>query len=116
MCLDVMRGIARQPEHARLLLADLMDMAAGEARLTQEALALAQLLQTPPAELEGLGRQFTARLAVLAQACLLRRIAPAFVAEAFIASRYSTHWGQVSGMLWPQAMDVDRLLARTLPV
>ena len=116
MCLDVMRGIARQPEHARLLLADLMDMAAGEARLKQEALALAQLLQTPPAELEGLGRQFTTRLTVLAQACLLRRGAPAFVTDAFIATRFDAHWGQVSGMLNPQAMDVDRLLARALPV
>lgn len=115
MCLDVMRGIARQPEHARLLLADLMDMAAGETRLKQEALALAQLLQTPPAELEGLGRQFTARLAVLAQACLLRRSAPALVADAFTASRYSAHWGPVTGMADPQAMDVDRLLARALP-
>jgi putative acyl-CoA dehydrogenase len=115
MCLDVMRGIARQPDHAHVLLADLMAMAGDEARLKNEALALAQLLQSPPAELEGQGRQFTARLCVLAQACLLRRHAPAFVADAFIATRYNGHWGQVSGMLNPAALDVDRLLERALP-
>jgi putative acyl-CoA dehydrogenase len=115
MCLDVMRGIGRQPEHAQVLLADLMAMAGDDTRLKNEALAVAQLLQSPPAELEGQGRQFTARLAVLAQACLLRRSAPAFVADAFIATRLDGHWGAVTGLVNPAALDVTRLLERALP-
>jgi putative acyl-CoA dehydrogenase len=115
MCLDVMRGIARQPAHAEVLLADLMRRAGDDKTLTQEALALSQMLQRKPEELEGTGRQFTTRLCVLAQACLLRQYAPEHVAQAFVATRFSGHWGAVTGLVDPSALDVERLLARALP-
>jgi putative acyl-CoA dehydrogenase len=115
MCLDVMRGIARNPEHAHVLLADLMRRAGDNKTLTQEALALSQLLQRKPEELEGIGRQFATRLCVLAQACLLRQHAPEHVAQAFAATRLSGHWGAVTGLVDPSTIDVDRLLERALP-
>ncbi|WP_234266134.1 isovaleryl-CoA dehydrogenase [Hydrogenophaga sp. NFH-34] len=115
MCLDVMRGIARQPEHAQVLLADLMRRAGEHRALTSEALDLSRLLERPPGEFEGIGRQFTARLCVLAQACLLHESAPTAVADAFIATRLGTHWGAVTGLVDPSRLDVDALLQRALP-
>ncbi len=115
MCLDVLRGIARDPAQAQVLMDNLLAMAGDEPALRQEARALGALLATGPMQLEGLGRAFTARLCLLAQACLLRHQGPARVAEAFIASRYRPHWGAVTGLVDPSALDVDGLLARSLP-
>lgn len=115
MCLDVMRGIARQPEQAQVLLADLVRRAGDEKALVQEALALREMLARAPAAWEGMGRQFTARLCVLAQACLLLQNAPAAASQAFIATRYSGHWGAVTGLVDPSALPVDALLERALP-
>ena len=115
MCLDVMRAFGREPEAAFDLLDQLAAMAHDDAPLRHEVEALRGMLQRAPAELEGLGRVFTARLAVLAQACLLRERASGFVADAFIATRYEPHWGRVTGALDVNRLDAARLLQRALP-
>ena len=113
MCLDVLRGIGREPEAAMALLAELADTAAGEPLLQTELQALRSLLSTPPEQLEALGRVLVQRLVLVAQACLLRRHAPAAVADGFIATRLgSAGAGRVVGAIDTRAMDVAAVLAR----
>lgn len=115
MCLDVMRAIAREPQAAFDLLDQFAPVAAADAPLRTEVEALRALLQRPAEEFEGLGRSFTGRLAVLAQACLLREQAPDFVADGFIATRYDPHWGRVTGSVDLRLVDTARLLQRAFP-
>ncbi|NTX32773.1 DNA alkylation response protein, partial [Burkholderia pyrrocinia] len=62
------------------------------------------------------GRVFAQRLAIVAQACLLRRDAPAAVADAFVATRLAApDWGRIAGGFDPQAIDVAALLQRAYP-
>ncbi len=61
-----------------------------------------------------MARSLVSRLVILAQAILLKQHAPDFVADAFIATRYSAFYGRVVGMLDAQAVDVKRLLDRAL--
>jgi len=115
MCLDVMRAVARDPQ-AFLALLDEIGQALAEDRAARAELdALRALLATPPEQLEALGRRLASRLVVLAQAALLRRHAPAFVADAFIASRLDPQWGAVAGTLDTRAVDVEALLHRAFP-
>ncbi len=117
MCLDVLRAIAREPEAVQALLADWAEGGAGEPRMAAELQALRALLATPPAQMEALGRVLVARLVVLAQACLLRRHAPACMADGFIATRLGAAGasGRVVGAIDTRALDVDAVLARALP-
>ncbi|MBW7901482.1 MAG: isovaleryl-CoA dehydrogenase [Rhodocyclaceae bacterium] len=105
MCLDVLRAVAREPESAALLFDDLAEGCAGEARLLRPLQALRE-------RLDGGGewpvRHVAAQLVLLVQAALLRRHAPAAVADAFIASRFEQPAGQVAGLL------PDAAVARTL--
>jgi putative acyl-CoA dehydrogenase len=112
MCLDVMRALAREPGAAHALLDELSRDGAGEQRLDAEVQALRQMLAADPARLEEQARRFTARLVVVAQACLLRRRAPTEVADSFLASRLDAHWGRVSGTLQLQGLPVASLLER----
>lgn len=118
MCLDVLRGIAREPAATWALLDELQQGAGDNAALRKERLALRDLLAgTPPAELEVLGRQLAQRLVLLAQACLMQAHAPQAVAEAFIASRLGdAHGGRVHGALDTRRIAIDALLTRALPV
>ncbi|MBE0628905.1 MAG: DNA alkylation response protein, partial [Burkholderia vietnamiensis] len=71
------------------------------------------MLATPADALEASARLFAQRLALVAQACLLTRDAPAAVADAFIATRLTApDWGRVAGGFDPRAMDVAALLER----
>ncbi len=116
MCLDVLRALAREPEAAAALLAELAQDAAGEPRLVAELDALAQWLGHGVPVPEAAARALTQRLALVAQACLLRRHAPACVADGFIATRLADpHWGRVVGAFDARALAVDALLERAFP-
>ena len=116
MCLDVMRAIGREPDALFALIDGLAEVAAGEPRLAAEVQALREMMATPPDQLEALGRRFAQRLVVLAQACLLRKSAPAPVGEAFIATRLDGQWGRIVGAVDTRGIDVEALLQRALPV
>ena len=117
MCLDVLRAFAREPQAAEALLAELAPVAQGDARLAAALAQVQALLALPPHELEALGRVLAQQLVLLAQGCLLRQHAPAFVADAFIATRLGdgSAGGRVVGAIDTRAMDVQALLARALP-
>lgn len=113
MCLDVLRALAREPEAAAALLADLAPAAQGEPRLATALLTLGRDLATPGALNEAGARAVAQRLVLLVQACLLHQQAPAFVADAFFATRFAEpHWGRVVGAMDTRGMDVAALLER----
>lgn len=113
MCLDVLRALAREPEAAQALWAELADAAAGEPRLLAPLQSLRALLATPPQQLEALGRVLAQQLVLLAQACLLRQYAPPFVADGFITTRLGgSGAGRVVGAIDTRSVDVGAVLAR----
>ncbi|WP_374665414.1 acyl-CoA dehydrogenase family protein [Acinetobacter sp.] len=114
MCLDVLRAIARDPESIEVLFKDLASTALEDDTLKQELQSLFTLFQQSPDDLQFMGRSLVSRLTILAQAVLLKRYAPEFVAAAFIQTRYSAFHGRVVGMIAAQQVDVERLLERAL--
>ncbi len=113
MCLDVLRAIQREPELIQVLLQDFTYTAVTHRILSSELEALQQLLQREnSSDLQFMARALVSRLVILAQAVLLLRYAPSFVAEGFIQSRYSALHGQVVGMLKPEQVDVASILQR----
>lgn len=112
MCLDVLRAISRDVESIEILFQDLAATAMQDEQLKQELQNLFQLFQQAPEELQFMGRSLVSRLVILAQAVLLKRYAPDYVADGFIQSRYSPFHGRVVGMLEMKQPDVERLLHR----
>ncbi len=116
MCLDVLRALSRDPEAAHALLEELAPAAQGEPRIAAALRELQALLAEPPDALEALGRLLVQRLVLLAQACLLRRHAPAALADAFVATRLGLgSAGRVVGALDARVMDTGAILARAFP-
>ena len=114
MCLDVLRAIGREPESIELLFKDLASTALEDETLKNELQSLFKLLQQSADDLQFMGRSLVSRLVILAQAVLLKRYAPDYVADAFIQTRYSKFHGRVVGMLAAQQVDVERVLERAL--
>ncbi|NNH86919.1 acyl-CoA dehydrogenase family protein [Acinetobacter terrae] len=114
MCLDVLRAIQREPESIEVLFQDLASTAKQDQILQNELQNLFGLFHQSPEDLQFMGRSLVSRLVILAQAVLLKRHAPDFVANGFIQSRYRDFHGQVVGMLNPKDVDVERLLERAL--
>lgn len=116
MCLDVLRAIQREPESMQVLLQSFADIAKKQPLLQAELQQLLQLFQQTPEQLQFMARSLVSRLVILAQASLLQQYAPAFIADAFIQSRYQAFHGRVVGMLEVQQQNVEKILARVLVV
>ena len=117
MCLDVLRAMQREPELIQVLLQDLAGTAITDVILSRELDRLQQLLKsTNGQDLQFMARSLVSRLVIFAQAVLLLRYAPDFVAQGFIQSRYSESHGQVVGMLKPEQVDVAAILQRAFAV
>jgi putative acyl-CoA dehydrogenase len=115
IALDVLRAIAREPETADALLAEVRLAAGADARLDAHLDDTARLLheaQRDPASAEAQAgaRRLTEALAVALQGSLLVRSAPSAVADAFVASRV----GPVRGFLYgaTSARDAAAIVAR----
>ena len=115
MALDVIRAVRREPDAAQALIEDIASDLSGEPRALAELDALRDALSAPPETVEALSRGIAQRLVLLAQAALLRRHAPAFVANAFLASRFAPAWGRIVGELDVRGMEVEALLQRAFP-
>ena len=116
MCLDVLRAIQREPESIQLLFQSFAQVVKHQPILQQELQQLTQLFQQSPDALQFMARSLVSRLVILAQAILLQQYAPAYVAGAFIQSRYQAFHGRVVGMLELQHDDVEAILARALAI
>lgn len=113
MCLDVLRALARGPQ-CREALADEWLAARGQHADFDAALEgqLAQLQRAPQEGDEFAARQLAERIALLTQASLLIRHAPAPVAAGFCATRLAGGW---RGTLGTVALAQARaLIARAL--
>ncbi len=118
MCLDVLRAFGKAPE-ARTALARELGLAGGVdarydawcARLLDEIAGAAGAA----AASEFGARRLAEQLVVGVQAGLLLRHAPAFVADAFVASRIVQDAGGAFGRL-PDGADAPAILARALEI
>jgi putative acyl-CoA dehydrogenase len=113
MALDLMRVLQREPETFECVLEDLGNDIGKDAHLQAQLERLRALLQDP-VRLDGRGRDLIEGLALLAAGSVLRRHAPTFVADAFIATRLAGSGGRTYGQglaaANPRAI-VDRALA-----
>jgi putative acyl-CoA dehydrogenase len=113
MCLDVLRALGKHPEAARAALeAELRPAAKLDARFAAYVERLGQDISNTG---EAGARRLAERLVIVVQGALLLRHAPAFVADAFIASRVVQDVGGAFGRLPPDT-DVEAILARALAV
>ena len=118
MCLDVLRALARQPQCADVLAAELATARGGNAQLDAFVAALEPDLRAITGDdAEADARRLTQRIALAMQGALLVRHAPGFVADAFCASRLAdrSFAGGAFGAL-PSRTDLAAIIARALPV
>ncbi len=116
MALDLIRAIGREPVAGEALLAHL-DAELGSS--FRPLLQLKALLALGPGERESVARRLAQELVLVVQAALLRRHAPAFVADAFVASRFDAEAGRVFGTMpiaAGGAIVAPAILARAWPV
>jgi putative acyl-CoA dehydrogenase len=123
--LDVLRALARSPQAAQAVLAEIGQAAGADRRLDAAAGRLADAMAEAAAAASGpaagyLARRLAGLLTVTLQAALLARFAPAAVADAFIATRldarrdHGTARGPAApfGML-PAGLPLAAILARS---
>ncbi|HTW85831.1 MAG TPA: isovaleryl-CoA dehydrogenase [Candidatus Sulfotelmatobacter sp.] len=113
--LDLLRALSRQPAAGEAYFAEVALAAGSDRRLDAAAAALrADLAATDPAGVEAGARRIVERLALVLQASLLVRHAPAAVADAFCASRLGGEGGLAFGTLPPSAQ-TGAILERAWP-
>jgi putative acyl-CoA dehydrogenase len=111
--LDVLRALGREPESAEAFLAEVGAAQGGDPRFDAALTALRRdLADLEDAEFRA--RRLVERLAVLLQASLLIRYAPAPVADAYCATRLAGDGGHTFGTL-PAGTDTKAILQRALP-
>ncbi len=113
MVLDVLRVLQREPEAAQVVMEELGEAAADEARLRFAHGRIEGLLHEPVL-LDQRGRLLVEALALLAAGTILKAHAPAAVADAFIASRFAGGSRQTYGQGLERA-DTRAILARSTP-
>ena len=111
MCLDVLRTLAREPEAAEALAAEL-DAARGADRAYDAAVAaFRSRWRAGPEEAEA--RLFVERAAILLTASILLRHAPDAVGQGYVRARLDPGRGSVPGAV--AGLDEDALLGRLAP-
>jgi putative acyl-CoA dehydrogenase len=108
ICLDILRTLARDPEAAPALAAEL-DAGKGASRAYDTALALHRT-RWPGLPDEAEARWFAERTALLLAASVLLRQSPPAVAEAFVATRLTNDRGHTAGAVG--GLDTAAILAR----
>ena len=115
MCLDVLRAVQRDRESIEILIHSFAGTIQDEPLLQQELQQLLQLFAQSPDQLQFMARTLVSRLVILAQAVLLKKYAPDFVANAFIQTRYTAFHGRVTGLIDLHLVDMQRVLERAFP-
>ncbi|WP_010139182.1 acyl-CoA dehydrogenase family protein [Oceanicola sp. S124] len=109
ICLDILRTLAKEPLAAETLRTELQAATGADPRY--DAALKAHLARWPALPPEAEARWFAERLALLLQASLLIRHAPAAVSDAFTATRLAGVSGRITGAM--PGCDTETLLART---
>lgn len=113
MCLDVLRALRKAPDVLEAVAAELEAPAGRKPVYSRFCAALKDRLAEAAAGESG-ARALTQDLALAVQASLLARHAPAFVFDAFCASRLERGLGGAFGTLAPGA-PLDLLIERAMP-
>ncbi|MFJ4623684.1 acyl-CoA dehydrogenase family protein [Streptomyces sp. NPDC088812] len=109
--LDVLRALTREPATAEALFDELSLARGADARLDA---AVTRLRSRLGEATQAGARRLVEQMALVLQASLLVRHAPAAVADAFCATRLGGDWGYAFGTL-PDGADLDGILERALP-
>ena len=112
-CLDVLRAMAKTPEVVDAFFAELRHTQGQNTLLDQHVQGLGKEF-ADPADLPYRARHVVERMALALQAALLVRSAPAFVADAFCASRLAPEGSYHYGAL-PRGVDVQAIIERATP-
>jgi putative acyl-CoA dehydrogenase len=125
--LDVLRALTREPASVAAITAEL-DLASGANSLLdtairtavsamQAAAGSAEAQSFSPVAAQSGARALVEQLATTLQACLLTRFAPAYVSEAFVASRLGEGHGHTFGTLSSDLVDASagRVIERSFP-
>jgi putative acyl-CoA dehydrogenase len=107
ICLDVLRGIQREPAS---LEAVLEEVSRGDGRAKSAAAGISRLLKDDGSP-EARARRIVETIAVALQASLMTRHAEREAADAFCASRLEGDWGRCFGTL-PGGARCDAILER----
>jgi putative acyl-CoA dehydrogenase len=113
MCLDTLRAIGREPDALDAYWRE-VELAAGANRTLDDAAVALQKDFTQPDDVEARARTLVESMALVLQASLLVRHAPAAVADAFCASRLGDGHGRAFGTL-PSGTDFATIIARARP-
>ena len=117
IALDVLRGLARNPESFEALMTEVELSRGADERLdaaAERARSDVQELASNPDAAQYMARRLVERLALLLQASLLVRHSPPPVAEAFVATRMAGDHGRAFGTL-PSGIDTDAIIERHRP-
>jgi len=121
--LDVVRALTRAPESLEALLAELEKARGAHRRLdaalddvTATVRAAASEADADPTSVAMGARWLVERVAVVLQATLLARFAPAAVSDTFLAARVQQRGGMVFGTLPVGAPTAREIIQRALPV
>ena len=112
-CLDVLRAMAKTPEVVDAFFAELRHTQGQNTLLDQHVRDLGKEF-ADPTDLQYRARHVVERMALALQASLLVRGAPAFVADAFCASRLAPEGSFNYGAL-PRGVDVAAIIERATP-
>ncbi len=112
VCLDVLRAMERDPQPAEALIAEL-EKARGANQLLDRGIDdVKACLASPPDE--AIARRLAETTALVLQGAILVQNAPAFVSDAFCATRLCDRPGLSHGALGAK-LDVDALIDRAMP-
>ncbi|HET7335519.1 MAG TPA: acyl-CoA dehydrogenase family protein [Rhizomicrobium sp.] len=112
ICLDVLRAMSREPDSVAAFMAELDSAHGGDARLDREIGALKDRLAKPAGE-QG-ARRLVERMALALQGAVLVKNGPAFVADAFCATRLGDIPGVAYGA-FDAKIDTDAIITRAMP-
>ena len=114
MCLDLLRGLGREPQAAEVVLEEVREVATADRRLGVFTARLAERLAKPALTAESQARALARDLVLAMQGALLVRHAPPFMADAFCAARLGEERGGAFGLL-PPGIDAHAIVARAAP-
>ncbi|MDP2769521.1 MAG: isovaleryl-CoA dehydrogenase [Giesbergeria sp.] len=112
-CLDVLRAMGKTPEVVEAFFAELRHTQGQNSLLDQHVRSLGKEF-ADTADLQYRARHVVERMALALQASLLVRSAPAFVADAFCASRLAPQGSFNYGAL-PRGVDATAIIERATP-
>ncbi|HEX6919572.1 MAG TPA: acyl-CoA dehydrogenase family protein [Actinomycetes bacterium] len=109
--LDVLRALRKEPASVEAFFAEVEQARGGDARLDEAADALRKAVTVAD---EATARRLVELMALVLQGSLLVRHAPAYVADAFCATRLDRDWGHALGTL-PPGLDTAAIVERATP-